>query len=125
VFIDQRRQLDAGREPGGASVRGPVRVTNREEAHHPLILSLRGRGFGDGVGPDTWSHEKRQPRMSSMVEPEVAYYYPQPFWRMGEADELKGMLLFFDRIAILLPRYMRGRERAADPVLAGPTARLG
>lgn len=51
---------------------------------------------------------------------EVAYYYPQPYWRMAEADQLKSLLLFFDRIAILLPRYMHGREVAADPVLAGP-----
>lgn len=53
-------------------------------------------------------------------QPEVAYYYPQPFWLTPEADDLKSLLLFFDRIAILLPRYMRGRERSADPVLAGP-----
>jgi hypothetical protein len=52
--------------------------------------------------------------------PEVAYYYPQPYWRMTEADWLKGLLLFFDRIAILLPRYMHGREIGADPILAGP-----
>jgi hypothetical protein len=60
------------------------------------------------------------------IEPvEVAYYYPQPYWRMAEADWLKGLLLFFDRIAILLPRYMYGREVAADPVLAGPMRERG
>lgn len=53
-------------------------------------------------------------------EPVVAYYYPQPFWLMNESDDLKGLLLFFDRIAVLLPRYMHDRERMADPVLAGP-----
>jgi hypothetical protein len=51
---------------------------------------------------------------------EVAYYYPEPYWRVGEVDSLKTLLLFFDEIAILLPRYMQGRETAADPVLAGP-----
>lgn len=56
---------------------------------------------------------------------EVAYYYPQPYWRMAEADALKSLLLFFDRIAILLPRYMRGREVIADPVLAGPMTERG
>src|ERR1700730_14249813 len=53
---------------------------------------------------------------------EVAYYYPAPYWRMHEGDWLKSLLLFFDRIAILLPSYMRGREVDADPVLAGPLA---
>lgn len=51
---------------------------------------------------------------------EVAYYYPQPYWRMAEADWLKSLLLFFDRVAILLPRYMGGVEVTADPILAGP-----
>jgi hypothetical protein len=57
--------------------------------------------------------------------PEVAYYYPQPYWQLAEADSLKSLLLFFDRIAILLPRYMRGREVLADPVLAGPMTERG
>jgi hypothetical protein len=56
---------------------------------------------------------------------EVAYYYPEPYWRGGEVDSLKTLLLFFDQIAILLPRYMRGRETAADPVLAGPLHEQG
>jgi hypothetical protein len=38
---------------------------------------------------------------------------------------LKTLLLFFDEIAILLPRYMRGRAEAADPVLAGPLSESG
>jgi hypothetical protein len=62
----------------------------------------------------------------SRVEPaEVAYYYPQPYWRIAEADWLKSLLLFFDQIAILLPRYMHGREVDADPVLAGPMKERG
>ncbi|SRR6266851_1656789 len=52
--------------------------------------------------------------------PDLAYYYPAPYWWMDEGDQLKNLLLFFDGIAILLPRYMHGRETAADPVLAGP-----
>jgi hypothetical protein len=51
---------------------------------------------------------------------DLAYYYPQPYWAAGEIDVMKNLLLFFDGIAILLPRYMSGREAAADPVLAGP-----
>lgn len=56
---------------------------------------------------------------------EVAYYYPEPFWRMEEIDGLKTLLLFFDEIATLLPRYMRGREIAADPAFAGPLSEMG
>jgi len=52
-----------------------------------------------------------------------AYYYPAPYWLVGEADWLKTLLLFFDDIAILLPRYMRGRPELADPVLANPSKR--
>lgn len=57
--------------------------------------------------------------------PDVAYYYPAPYWGMSEGDWLKSLLLFFDSVAILLPRYMRGREIAADPVLAGPMTERG
>ncbi len=62
-----------------------------------------------------------------MDEPlaDLAYYYPQPYWRAGESDGLKNLLLFFDGIAILLPRYMAGRETAADPFFAGPLQEQG
>lgn len=56
---------------------------------------------------------------------ETAYYYPEPYWLLDETDRLKTLLLFFDEIATLLPRYMRGREVAADPVLAGPLQERG
>jgi len=57
--------------------------------------------------------------------PDLAYYYPAPYWHINEIDRLKSLLLFFDGIAILLPRYMSGRESAADPVLAGPLREMG
>jgi hypothetical protein len=62
-----------------------------------------------------------------MNEPiaDLAYYYPQPYWGAGESDDMKNLLLFFDGIAILLPRYMAGRETAADPVVAGPLQEQG
>jgi hypothetical protein len=56
---------------------------------------------------------------------ESAYYYPAPYWIVGETDWLKTLLLFFEDIAILLPRYMRGRPEAADPVLANPLSEQG
>lgn len=54
------------------------------------------------------------------VRAEVAYYYPAPYWHYDEVDQVKALLLFFDQIAILRPRYMSGIERLSDPVLAGP-----
>jgi hypothetical protein len=56
---------------------------------------------------------------------ESAYYYPAPYWLVDETDWLKTLLVFFDDIAILLPRYMRGRPEAADPVLANPLSEQG
>lgn len=50
--------------------------------------------------------------------PDVAYYYPAPYWMPHETDWIKSLLLFFDRVAILLPGYMYGRHRTADPTLA-------
>ena len=51
---------------------------------------------------------------------DVAYYYPAPYWGMGEGGWVKSLLLFFDKVSILLPDYMYGRHRLADPVLAEP-----
>src|SRR5215472_4132725 len=57
--------------------------------------------------------------------PDLAYYYPAPYWGLTDVDPMKSLLLFFDGISILLPRYMSGRERVADPVLAGPLREMG
>lgn len=51
---------------------------------------------------------------------DIAYYYPTPYWHIGEGGWLKSLLLFFDKISILLPRYMYGQHHLADPVLANP-----
>ena len=48
---------------------------------------------------------------------ETAYYYPAPYWRGRDSGWVKSLLLFFDDVAILLPDYMGGRHRAADPRL--------
>ena len=54
-----------------------------------------------------------------------AYYYPAPYWGMREGRWIKSLLLFFDEVAILLPDYMYGRQRQADPTLSGPLEDLG
>lgn len=51
---------------------------------------------------------------------DVAYYYPAPYWATGEGAWIKSLLLFFDKVSILLPDYMYGRHHVADPVLAEP-----
>ena len=51
---------------------------------------------------------------------DVAYYYPEPYWGVGESGWVKSLLLFFDKVSILLPDYMYGRHHVADPVLAEP-----
>ena len=51
---------------------------------------------------------------------DITYYYPAPYWLATEGDWIKSLLLFFDEVAILLPDYMRGRHRDADPSLTGP-----
>lgn len=57
--------------------------------------------------------------------PDVAYYYPAPYWRRRESDWVKSLLLFFDKVSILSPRYLYGRHEAADATLAGPLEERG
>lgn len=56
---------------------------------------------------------------------DIAYYYPAPYWPSRDSGWAKSLLLFFDKISILLPGYMYGRHQAADPSLAGPLEDLG
>ena len=57
--------------------------------------------------------------------PDVAYYYPAPFWCLNESSWVKSLLLFFDYVAILLPKYMYGRHSASDITLVGPLEERG
>ena len=56
---------------------------------------------------------------------DVAYYYPAPYWAVREGGWVKSLLLFFDKVSILLPDYMYGRHHLTDPVLAEPLEDLG
>ena len=71
-------------------------------------------------GPGGGTHEKQKEEMR-----DTAYYYSAPYWLAKEGDWVKSLLLFFDEVAILLPDYMRGRHRDADPSLAGPLEEQG
>lgn len=63
--------------------------------------------------------------MSDPAPPLVAYWYPEPYWSDQEAGYVKNLLPFFDEVAILLPDYMYGRQRAENPWLAGPLEDAG
>ena len=47
--------------------------------------------------------------------PELAFYYPNPIWMNG--DWIKNLVLFFDGIALLVPKYMKGRIEEFDPAI--------
>ena len=46
---------------------------------------------------------------------ELAFYYPNPIWMNG--DWIKNLILFFDGIALLVPKYMKGRIEDFDPAI--------
>ena len=46
---------------------------------------------------------------------ELAFYYPNPMWSYG--DWIKNLVLFFDGIALLVPKYMRRRPEEIDPAI--------
>ena len=56
---------------------------------------------------------------------DTAYYFPAPYWSYLEQGWVKSLLLFFDDVAILLPRYMYGQHTSADPELTGPLEERG
>jgi hypothetical protein len=47
--------------------------------------------------------------------PQIAFYYPGPVWMSGE--RIKNLLLFFDGIGILIPKYMKDRADLLDPAI--------
>jgi hypothetical protein len=55
--------------------------------------------------------------------PELAFYYPDPMWAHG--DLIKNLILFFDGIALLVPRYMKDRQFELDPAMAGGLREAG
>ena len=58
-------------------------------------------------------------------QPDVAYYYPAPYWGSSDSGWVKSLLLFFDQLAILLPQYMQGLHRVADPSMVMPLEERG
>jgi hypothetical protein len=46
---------------------------------------------------------------------ELVFYYPNPYWHQG--DWIKNLILFFDGIALLVPKYMQERVEQNDPAI--------
>jgi hypothetical protein len=63
---------------------------------------------------------------SSSPTPDLAYYYPETYWVDALTSEwVKGLLLFFDGIATLVPTRFQNRAIEADPTLVQPLVELG
>ncbi len=56
---------------------------------------------------------------------DLAYYYGDTYWGEDQSDWIKSILLFFDGVAMLVPRFAWSRPAAADPGLAGPLVERG
>lgn len=57
--------------------------------------------------------------MAAKAQPkEIAFYYPGPIWH--GSDWIKTLILFFDGVGILLPKYMKGKLEHEDPATAIP-----
>jgi len=54
---------------------------------------------------------------------ETAFYYPGVIWR--KAGWIKSLALFFDKVALLVPDYMRDRPLELDPAIAEPLQDAG
>ncbi len=55
------------------------------------------------------------PSSATTTLPEVAFYYPNPFWSNG--DWIKNLILFFDGVGLLAPDYMKDRVEGSDPAI--------
>lgn len=55
------------------------------------------------------------PSTTATALPEVAFYYPNPFWSNG--DWIKNLILFFDGVGLLVPDYMKDRVEGSDPAI--------
>jgi len=73
--------------------------------------------------PRNLSMAKRTRSKKQRVMQDVAFYYPGPMWQ--SPDRLKTLLLFFDGVALLLPRYMKDRPEKSDPIMATPLRQAG
>ena len=54
---------------------------------------------------------------------ELAFYYPNPVWY--SPDWVKNLILFFDGIALLVPKYMKQRPDEVDPAIVAGLKKHG
>ncbi len=55
------------------------------------------------------------PQITPPHLPEIAFYYPNPFWMNG--DWIKNLILFFDGVGLLVPDYMKDSIEMSDPAI--------
>ena len=53
--------------------------------------------------------------MTTEARPEIAFYYPNPFWFDG--SWIKNLILFFDGVGLLVPDYMKEKVDEFDPAI--------
>jgi hypothetical protein len=60
-----------------------------------------------------------EPYVSIPRLPEIAYYYPEPVWEIGdhESNWIKNLILFFDGIGLLIPPQVHDKLFSRDPSL--------
>lgn len=59
-----------------------------------------------------------------MVDADFAYYYPEPYWSAYDQGAVKGMLLLFDGLSLLVPEYIDLTQRMS-PELHEPLQDVG
>src|SRR5438045_1605185 len=73
-------------------------------------------------------HSKRSEAVDSSGKPpsnleDWAFYYPGPVW--SDPDAIKNLVLFFDGLAVLVPKYLRGKPLRVDPAIAAGLSQNG
>ncbi|WP_156057743.1 hypothetical protein [Micromonospora parva] len=56
---------------------------------------------------------------------EFAYFYPEPYWSRHDSSLIKTLLLFFDGVCVLMPRYMHDPSEGDDHYLGGAMKERG
>jgi hypothetical protein len=76
--------------------------------------SKRAKSTRDGLPLKAAGKTGKRPQVR--ITRDWAFYYPGPVWLDGNA--VKNLILFFDGIAVLVPRYLSGKPFRIDPAIA-------
>lgn len=76
--------------------------------------------LSEGEGHVTDEDTPNSTRKESLQPPLYGYYFTDLRWQSESIDFVKSTLLFFDGIALALPRELAGQYIEEDPILAQP-----